>query len=110
MDSVFFYTPCISHGLTSPVKLFVDDMKVCRVLNTEKDTGQLQGDLSKLQSWSIDWQLNFNPGKCEVIRMTKKTDFTKPDYAIMNETLKLVEVSKDLYVNITSKLSWSFQG
>ena len=103
------YINNISHGLSSPVKLFADNMKVYRVLNTEKDTGQLQGYLSKLQSWSVDWQLKFNPGKCEVIRMTKKTDFAKPSYTLMNETLKLVDVSKDLGVNITSKLSWSFQ-
>ena len=103
------YINDVSHGLISPVKLFADDMKVCRVLNTEKDTGQLQGDLFKLQSWSVDWQLNFNPGKCEVICMTKKTDLSKPHYTLMNETLKLVDVSKDLSVNITSKLSWSFQ-
>ena len=103
------YINDISHGLTSPVKLFADDMKVYRVLNTEKDTGQLQGGLFKLQSWSVDWQLNFNPGKCEVIRMTKKTDLTKPHYTLRNETLKLVDVSKDLGVNITSNLSWSFQ-
>ena len=103
------YINDISHGLTSPVELFADDMKVYRVLNTEKDTGQLQGDLFKLQSSSVDRQLNFNPGKCEVIRMTKKTDFKKPRYTLMNETLKLVDVSKDFGVNITSKLSWSFQ-
>ena len=97
------YINDISHGLTSPVSI-ADDMKVYRVLNTEKDTGQLQGDLFKLQSWSIDWQLNFNPGKWGV-----KTDLTKPHYTLMNETLKLVDMSKDLGVNITSKLSWSFQ-
>ena len=33
------YINNISHGLTSPVKLFADDMKVYRVLNTEKDAG-----------------------------------------------------------------------
>ena len=46
----------MSHGLTPPVKSFADNMKVYRVLNTQEDTGQLQVDLFKLQSWCIDWQ------------------------------------------------------
>ena len=51
---LLIYINDISHGLSSPVKLFADDMKIYRVLNTEKDTGQLQGDLFKFQSWSVD--------------------------------------------------------
>ena len=102
------YINDISDELESSAKLFADDMKVYRVLNNvEEDHNILQHDLTKLESWSADWQLSFNTEKCEVMRITKKTDLTKPNYTLMNKTLKVADNTKDLGVNITSKLSWS---
>jgi hypothetical protein len=43
------------------------------------------------------------------MRITKKTDCSTPYcYMLMDKRLKTVDVTKDLGVNITSKLSWSF--
>ena len=41
------------------------------------------------------------------MRITKKTNHTKPSYSLMNKALNVVDDTKDLGVNITSKLSWS---
>ena len=67
----------------------------------------LQNDLMKLETWSANWQLNFNIEKCEVMRITKKTGHTRPSYTLTNKALNVVDETKDLGVNITSKLSWS---
>jgi hypothetical protein len=83
-------------------------MKIYRVLNSEKHSDILQRDLNKLESWSSGSQLSFNPTKCEVMRITKKTDCSTPSCMLMDKRLKTVDVTQDLGVNITSKLSWSF--
>ena len=102
------YINDISNELESPIKLFADDIKVYRVLNNvEEDHRTLQNDLMKLETWSANWQLNFNTEKCEVMRITKKTDHTRPSYTLTNKALNVVDETKDLGVNITSKLSWS---
>ena len=41
------------------------------------------------------------------MRITKKTDHTRPSYTLTNKALNVVDETKDLGVNITSKLSWS---
>ena len=102
------YINDISNELESPIKLFADDIKVYRVLNNvEEDHRTLQNDLMKLETWSANWRLNFNTEKCEVMRITKKTDHTRPSYTLTNKALNVVDETKDLGVNITSKLSWS---
>ena len=69
----------ISRNITSYTKLFADNMKVHRVLrDTKEDVEELQRDLTRLESWSNDWQFKFNTGKCEVMRISKKTDNSSP--------------------------------
>ena len=35
------------------------------------DSKQLQDDLDTLQEWELDWNMEFNPGKCQVNRITR---------------------------------------
>ena len=101
------YINDITNELESPIKLFADDIKVYQVLNNvEEDQRTLQNDLMKLETCA-NWQLNLNTEKCEVMRVTKMTDHTRPSYTLTNKALNVVDETKDLGVNITSKLSWS---
>ena len=85
-------------------------MKRYRVLrDTKDDVNKLQNDLTRLQSWSNDWQLRFNTDKCEVMRISKKTDNSEPQYFLCGNQLKSVSNVKDLGIHITSNLSWSLQ-
>lgn len=88
-----------------------DDMKVYRVLrDTKKDIEELQKDLTRLESWSNDWPLKFNTDKCEAMRISKKNDYSSPQYHLWGNQLKAVSEVKDLGIYITSNLSWSVQG
>ena len=70
---------------------------------------ELQNDLSHLESWSNDWQQEFNTDKCEVMRISKKNDYSSPQYHLCGNQLKTVSEVKDLGIYITSNLSLSIQ-
>ncbi len=48
--------------------------QVGRVIRTEEDANELQGDLDRLYDWARKWQMEFNIGKCSVMsaRLEKK--------------------------------------
>ena len=41
-------------------KMFADDAKVFRQIETSADTATLQDDLDHPTDWSLKWQMNFN--------------------------------------------------
>ena len=47
--------------------------------------------------------------KCEVMRISKKNDYSSPQYHLCGNQLKAVSEVKDLGIYITSNLSWSTQ-
>ena len=104
------YINDIARNIMSNSKLFEDDMKVYRVLrNTKEDAEELQKDLTRLESWSNEWQLRFNTDKCKAMRISKKNDYSSPQYHLCGNQLKAVSEVKDLGIYITSNLSWSMQ-
>ena len=104
------YINDITRNLTSQCKLFADDMKVYKVLrNTNENMHVLQQDLYSLEQWSTEWQLDFNTKKCEVMRISKRSDKSIPEYKLCGSILKTVSEVKDLGIYITSNLSWSLQ-
>ncbi|VDL86876.1 unnamed protein product [Schistocephalus solidus] len=72
----------------------------------------LQEDLNRLSSWSARWLLNFEVGKCVVLRLrTRRTSEEDDSYQnILNgQPLSIVEEQKDLGVLINSSLKPSSQ-
>ena len=95
----------------SNIKLFADDTKIYRELTNPNDTTILQSDLDSLDRWATDWQVIFNTKKYEVMRRTKpqhKKDKTEHSYYLSNTLLKSVNSYKDLGVNMSSNLTWSY--
>ena len=102
------YINDITNDTTSTIKLFADDTKIYRELNNvDGDTSAVQSDLDSLSNWTTDWQVQFNPQKCEVMRITHKRDKSKQPYYISNTELTPVDSFKDLGVMVSSDLSWS---
>ena len=54
------------------VRLFADDCLLYRKVNNGMDATSLQNDLSNLEKWESNWQMNFNPEKCYTIHVIKK--------------------------------------
>ena len=53
--------------IKSQVRLFADDTAAYLAITKLAESKQLQNDLHILQAWEIDWGMEFNPGKCQVI-------------------------------------------
>ena len=68
--------------VTSNVRLYTDDVLVYTTINSDCDTRNLQNDINKLSKWSMDWQMEFNPKKCEFLRITKKKQIIQSTYYI----------------------------
>ena len=63
--------------------------------------------LDSLEEWTRNWQVKFNPEKCEVMRISYKQDKSKHQYYLSNARLKCVDSYKDLGVIMSRDLSWS---
>ena len=90
----------------SQTSLFADDCLVYRKVSSTSDSTQLQEDLDNLIKWEQQWQMQFNPDKCEVLTITKKRKPLHHDYTIHGHILQHVDSTKYLGLNISKNLSW----
>ena len=78
-------------------KLFADDTKVFRAIESVDDHLTLQADLEKLVRWSKVWQLPFNVEKCKVLHYGKlNPEYT---YTMDGQNINTSSEEKDLGVN-----------
>ena len=76
-------------------------------ISSQEDAVSLQDDFDSLQEWERDWQMAFNPDKCEHIRVTNKWNIVQSSYKIHGQVLKETTKAKYLGVTIDSKLTWN---
>ena len=94
--------------ITSTVRLFADDTALYLTIEGENDSANLQHDLDKLSVWERNWDMEFNPSKCQVIQVTGSRS-RKPvsaNYCLHGQILETVTCAKYLGVDISSDLSW----
>jgi hypothetical protein len=91
-------------SVSSEVRLFADDTIVYRHIKTPTDCDILQSDLLKLESWEREWQMEFHPGKCTVLRITRKQKPIVHNYLLHGQELP---EAKYLGVTISHDLSWN---
>ena len=53
-------------------KIFAEDTKLYRTVDSYGDSNMLQMDLYELGNWSESWQMKFNIQKCKVLHLGKK--------------------------------------
>ena len=100
------YINDITECISSTVKLYADDTKIYREISDPIiDCQLLQDDLNNLSEWARKWQLRFNAGKCESMRITHYRDKSETNY-FLEKPLKDGDHFKDLGVTITRDLSW----
>ena len=76
--------------------MFAKDTKIYHEINNAEDTLALPSDLDCLEYWTRNWQVTFNPQKCEVMRIKHKQDKSKHPYHLSNTELESVNSCKDL--------------
>ena len=101
------YINDLPQRVTSTSRLFADDCLLYRTIHTPSDTAQLQQDLDSLRQWEEDWQMEFNPTKCELIRITNKKTPIITEYTIHDQRLNTTTKAKYLGITIDSKLTWA---
>ena len=88
--------------------LYADDAKLHRTILAGKDCDILQQDLTSLNTWSHESNLQFNVSKCEVLTITRRKLPVIHEYYLCDVILQRVHGVKDLGVTISSNLSWDF--
>ena len=91
----------------SQVRLFADDTAIYLTVNSLSDCASLQKDLDKLQEWEKQWDMEFNPSKCQVLHITRNKTVIKNRYYLHGQALEPVSQAKYLGVDFSSDLSFN---
>ena len=103
-----FFINDLAEELDSTVRLFADDTIAYLTVEGDGDALRLQQDLDALARWEDLWQMEFHPGKCYVLRVSKKqrSNVREHDYVLHGHTLEVVDRVKYLGITISSDLTW----
>ena len=63
----------IMSDIESEIRLFADDCVCYREIKDMEDTLELQKDIDRLGIWVRKWVMRFQPVKCNMMQLTKKT-------------------------------------
>ena len=88
----------------SYMKLFADDAKIFKAIESLQDINIIQNDLNKLLNWSKLWQLPLNLSKCKGIHFGKKNP--NHNYTIGNQPLLIDTEEKDVGVIFDANLKF----
>ena len=93
----------------SSLYMFADDTKLFREISSTADSDVLQTDIDCMDDWSDDWQMQYHPNKCHVMKLGKHPTelgdlFNR--YELSGQPLDTVEYEKDLGVIMDVKLSF----
>ena len=100
------YINDLPEQVRSRVRLFADDTAMYLCISSLSEANILQEDLLKLEKWEEDWDMNFNPAKCQVLHVTRFKTPIPSKYFLHNTELESVPAAKYLGVTISEDLSW----
>jgi len=103
------YINDLPQSIDSDSKIFADDTKVYRNIDSSDDRTKLQNDINSLEAWSQKWQIEFNIDKCSVVHIGK--DNAEYDYFMtinnVHKQLSNSDGEKDLGVLVDKKLNFN---
>ena len=100
------YINDLPQNISSKVRLFADDTAIYLALTSANESVTLQNDLKRLEKWELEWDMEFNPSKCQVIHVTKRKHLIPTQYYLHGVHLESVSSAKYLGVDISNDLSW----
>jgi len=93
-------------NVKSKVRLYADDTALYLTISTSSQSEILQKYLDTLERWSHNWDMEFNPSKCQVIQITRSKNPIPTQCTLHNCILESVSLAKYLGVDISSDISW----
>ena len=90
--------------VNSCVKIFADDTKIFRTIQSEQDHDMLQQDLINLLEWSNKWKLNFNIEKCKILHYGNRN----PNFEYLMNQIILKEEFQEKDLGVTFDVSLKF--
>ena len=100
------YINDLPQNVRSKVRLFADDTAIYLSLTSADQSVTLQNDLNTLEKWELEWDMEFNPSKCQVIHVTRRKHPFPTHYTLHGVQLESVSSAKYLGVDISNDLSW----
>ena len=91
----------------SKVQLFADDTVIYLAVSSLQAAQILQQDLDHLNKWELEWDMEFNPGECVVIHITRSRTPIPSQSMLHGQVLKTIAGSKYQGVEISSNLSFN---
>ena len=88
-------------------RVFTDDTAVYLTINSPDDSATLQKDLDQLQQWEAQWDMEFNPGKCQDLLITSARAPMKTPCTMHNQVLEWVSSARYLGVGISANLNFN---
>ena len=86
--------------------LLASDTAAYLAITRLADSQQLQAGFDVLQQWEVDWDMEFNPGRCQVLKITKSRIPTPTrSYTIHGQTLRVAFCAK--YHGVDISQSWT---
>ena len=101
------YINDLPKDIVSQVRLFADDTAIYLTLEHQGDSDKLQRDIDRLQTWEARWDMEFNPSKCQVVRVTSSRDPLQAHYILHGQVWEAVSSARYLGVDISSNLKWN---
>ena len=81
-------------SLSSQIRLFAGDTVVYLTTGGANDGKVLQNDLDRLSVWEDRWDMEFNPSKCQVVRVTCSRNIINTVYTLHGQILEVVTSAK----------------
>ena len=101
------YINDLPENIQFQVRLFADDTAVYLTVNNPNDSKTLQNDLDTLQTWERTWDMEFNPGICQVLHISRANQPIQSQYTLHGEILESVDCARYLGVSISKDLTWN---
>ena len=101
------YINDLPEELSSQVRLFADDMAMYLTVGGSDDEKVLQQDLDRLSVWEDQWDMEFNPSKCQVVQVTTSKTVINSVYTLHGQILEVVTSTRYLGVDISDGISWN---
>ena len=90
--------------LSSQVRLFADDTAVYLTVGGSEDQTVPQTDLDRLSVWESQSDMEFNPSKCQVVRVTTAKKVINTVYTLHGQILEVVASTR--YLGLISPVAF----